>query len=725
MRESVKMTQTRVKSVLSPAEVKNSAVSSFLSKQANTQTPTTGLYSSSILQPEIETAFSDFKGSDKFKTLHLENFPITAREIKDLSDFISSKMAEIYKAVYLANQLTDQKQKLELLDECCKYFKILHDYLISQKILPPVFPMSDDKKTQDTQVLFWSSGLGENAAKAFSKYVSAGSDLTLMSLGVGEDEKSIDDLILETAKDNRRPILIKKSDNTYMIYGYRENMKWGFTKLDTTHLDLGRLPFPPPLGTKKIPSSEFDKLNKDLIKALKQGHTSFGAVTDTVAGTQYINDLYGYTLFKDLYEDKNYELLKEFYWRAMSYIYASEVAVSSVPAVVYMMDTLTENNFFTNMELPILRTINAVINLKRIANKVESSNIVIPGEDKLSKEINECSKDKKGWSVKYEKTKDKNTGAVKVLTTMNLNLFSDKENKNKVGSLTIKGYKTGTIKSDGTKEQKRDYSLLVTLGTPPETTRIPIGNPKEILKLWNIQWQAEIQKEMPLDRFFKTRTLVKSTAKDKKRSSISVPSFERGFSKELSSPVNAAKKSQRLGIAYELPVKHTWLYAYIEHKANPGNQSSPVFGPKYYINALEKITHQAEKEKAAIEFMKEIKQQVKVIEQIIESNFPASLSDPIANRDVIMQRKQCYEAFHQIIKDSLETIDHLKKLTAIPKVDEEKSPTKSEKADIKKPSISLFRKHQWVLMGYEAKAVRQLEALKAIKLPPAPAPKPR
>lgn len=713
------MTQVRVKPVVSEAEVKNSDVSAFLSKHAHVPIPNAALYSATALQAGIELALHKFKASDEFKKLNLENFPATVGEIEALSKFIAGKVAEINKAVYLLKQFPDEKQKLE----CCKYYKTLHDYLVTQKIFPPVFPASEDKKTESTQVLFWSSGLGESAAKAYSKYVSAGGNLTLLtvsadtSLSDDKLDESID-WIVDNAKTTKTPLLIKQADK-YVIFGYREDkMQWDFTELDDPNLNL-KLPFPPlppPVVTTNILREEFGKY-KDLTDLLKKGHTSFGAVTDTTAGTKYINDLYGYTQFKSLYEEKDNELLKDFYWRAISYIYASEVAYSSAPPVVYIMDTLTENNYFTDVELPILRLIGAVIDLKRIANKLESSTIVIPGEVDLSERINSYAKDEKGWSVQSKK--DPSTG--QVVTTLHLDLY-DKTTSQKAGSITMIGNKISTTKSDGTKDQKREYTLLVSLDPPkPVQKSIALDKPEKILALWDLKWRAEIQKEMSLEDFYKMRKLVKSTEKYKKRASISVPSFDSKILKEFSSPTHAVKKSQKLGIAYELPINHTWLHAYVKHKANPGVSPAPVFGPLYYVNTLDKMTDQAEKKRFAMECMRKIMHQLKIIHQIIESDFPANPSDPNADKAAIQeQRLKCYQAFCQIITDSHEAINQLEKQTAKPNVEKD-----SKLATTIKSSVILeFRKS---LTRYEINAVDQIKAVHRAKnqQPPPPPPLPK
>lgn len=95
-------------------------------------------------------------------------------------------------------------------------------------------------------------------------------DLSLIALSANQDVDTIDPKVLETARRDGVPILIKKSDNTFFVYGYHagENPKWDYAPLESKEMDLNLLPFSERIIERKL-------LTPELKTILEKVHTPY------------------------------------------------------------------------------------------------------------------------------------------------------------------------------------------------------------------------------------------------------------------------------------------------------------------------------------------------------------------------------------------------------------------------------------------------------------------
>ncbi|OGT36445.1 MAG: hypothetical protein A3F11_11680 [Gammaproteobacteria bacterium RIFCSPHIGHO2_12_FULL_37_14] len=95
-----------------------------------------------------------------------------------------------------------------------------------------------------------------------------GCDLSLMSLNNGEELSTISPAILEKAQQTNTPILMRKNESEFFVYGDKNgDGKWDYTKITVKDSDLTKLPF-----EKGIIKRSDKTFTPSLINILEEGH---------------------------------------------------------------------------------------------------------------------------------------------------------------------------------------------------------------------------------------------------------------------------------------------------------------------------------------------------------------------------------------------------------------------------------------------------------------------
>jgi len=94
-------------------------------------------------------------------------------------------------------------------------------------------------------------------------------NLSLISLAEGKQLEDIDPKQLEDARKNGKPILIKKPDNTCVVYG-DQNGRWDFVPFEASDIDLTQFPF-----EQGILLRQHDLFTPQLVQKLSQVHVPY------------------------------------------------------------------------------------------------------------------------------------------------------------------------------------------------------------------------------------------------------------------------------------------------------------------------------------------------------------------------------------------------------------------------------------------------------------------
>jgi len=125
---------------------------------------------------------------------------------------------------------------------------------------------------------FWKltslDSLTEDSISLLKTLPFDGCDLLLHCLDENDDIRNMDVNILIEARSTSAPLLIKKSDNTFLIYGYQEGTGcWELTPVTSEKMDLNQLPFDKE-KTVTIPRNHA-LFTQDIVTTLSPGHHHF------------------------------------------------------------------------------------------------------------------------------------------------------------------------------------------------------------------------------------------------------------------------------------------------------------------------------------------------------------------------------------------------------------------------------------------------------------------